>query len=274
MTGSYAVRPFRAFMTGDRPPPPREPVPPPPEPPPDTVGPLVAGEPPQRHERRMTGGRAVALVFAVIAGIGSLAVLAAGISALVVDRIQRDSDGFLTTGSVRLESGEYAIVGPALDIDTDAPDWVQAEDVLGDVQLRFDAGDRDVFAGLARESDAAEYLAGLGYDEVSRIDGDTADYSAHDGGAPDTIPAEQQFWADSVSGSGDQTLTFAPRDGRWVVVVMNADGSQGVDVTARVAAELPLLPWVAVALIVIGVFGAGITILLFWLALRRDRQLV
>lgn len=227
---------------------------------------------PERPRRRMTAGRVAALVLGVIVGIGSLALLAAGVTGLVVDATQRDSGDYLATDQVRLETGSYAIVGSALDIDTDAPDWLQADDVLGEVQLRYDAGDRDVFVGLARESDAAEYLAGLGYDEVTRIgDDDEVDYVAHDGGAPATAPADQQFWAASVSGSGDQELTFEPRDGRWVVVAMNADGSPGVDVTARIAAELPVLTWVAVGLVVVGVFGLGVTVLLFYLALRRDR---
>jgi hypothetical protein len=231
---------------------------------------------PQRPPRRMTAGRVVALVLGVVVGIGSLAALAAGISGLVIDQTQRDSGDFLTTGSVQMETGSYAIVGSALDIDTDAPDWLQADDLLGEVQLRVDGGDRDVFVGLARESDAAGYLAGLGYDEVTEISGDgdggEVDYVAHSGGAPQTTPAEQRFWAVEASGTGDQTLTFEPRDGRWVVVAMNADGSQGVDVTARAAAELPVLTWVAVAVTAAGVFGLGLTALLFYLALRRDRR--
>jgi hypothetical protein len=229
--------------------------------------------PEERPRRRMAAGRVIALILAVIVGIGSLAVLAAGITALVVDRTQRDGDGYLTTEWVRLQTDSYALVGPALDVDTDAPDWLQADDVLGEVQLRFDGdGGGDVFVGLARESDAAGYLSGLGYDEVTRVAGDDdVDYTAHDGGAPDTVPAEQQFWAVSASGTGEQSLIFEPQDGRWVVVAMNADGSAGVDVDARVAAELPALPWVAVGLIVAGVIGLGVTALLFYVALRRDR---
>lgn len=242
-------------------------------PPAGTAPPGDAAPPQERPRRRMTAGRVIALILAVVAGIGSLAVLGAGITALVVDQTQRDGDGYLTTERVRLHTDSYALVGPALDIDTDAPDWLQADDILGEVQLRFDSGDGgDLFVGLARESDAADYLSGLGYDEVTRVAGDDdVDYTAHDGSAPETVPAEQQFWAVSASGTGEQSLTFEAQDGRWVVVAMNADGGAGVDVTARVAAELPALPWVAFGLIVTGIFGLGIAALLFYVALRRDR---
>lgn len=267
MAGVLSIRTFTVLMSTDRPPADAGAVPPVG----GDAGPPTAA-PEERPGRRMTAGRIIALVLAVIVGIGSLALLAAGITGLVVDQTQRDGDGYLTTERVQLRTDSYAILGPALDIDTGAPDWVQADDVLGEVQLRVDAGDSDVFVGLARESDAAEYLAGLGYDEITRVTGDDdVDYTAHPGEAPSTTPAEQQFWAVSASGSGDQALTFEPRDGRWVVVVMNADGGAGVDVEARVAAELPMLTWVSVGLVAAGVFGLAVTALLFYVALRRPR---
>lgn len=96
-------------------------------------------------------------------------------------------------------------------------------------------------------------------------------YAAHNGGAPATDPAAQDFWVASAGGTGDQTLTFDPRDGSWVVVAMNADATAGVDLTARVAAELPVLPWVALIVIGAGAVGLLVAALLIYLAVRRDR---
>ena len=42
-------------------------------------------------------------------------------------------------------------------------------------------------------------------------------------------PATQRFWDASVQGDGAQALAWDVEDGDWSVVVMNADGSPGVD---------------------------------------------
>jgi hypothetical protein len=45
----------------------------------------------------------------------------------------------------------------------------------------------------------------------------------------------------SAHGTGSQTLTWKVRSGGWSVVVMNADGSRGVDAGVSVAADVPIL---------------------------------
>ncbi|WP_157987853.1 hypothetical protein [Jiangella endophytica] len=239
------------------------------------AGTVPSAEPPSPPPARPKGAaRVVALVLGSLIGLGSLGLVAAGVAGLVVDQTQRDADGYLSSAAVHVASQEFAVVATGLDVDTDAPGWLQEEDIVGQVRLRYDAGAGDVFVGVAPASDAGAYLDGLGYDEITRIEGDDAGYAAHAGGAPASDPAAQDFWTASASGTGQQTLTFQPHDGQWVVVAMNADGTAGVDLTARAAAELPVLPWVA--LIAIGAGGLGLLVaaLLVYLALRRDRTRV
>jgi hypothetical protein len=50
-------------------------------------------------------------------------------------------------------------------------------------------------------------------------------------------------------GPGTQTLTWAVQSGDWMVVAMNADGSQPVSVQVNVAATLPALPWIVTGLL-------------------------
>jgi hypothetical protein len=59
-----------------------------------------------------------------------------------------------------------------------------------------------------------------------------------------------------TSGSGIQTLTWQVPDGEWTVVVMNDDGSPGVDVRVEAGATVPVLGWIAA-----GVFAAGVFLL-------------
>jgi len=62
-----------------------------------------------------------------------------------------------------------------------------------------------------------------------------------------------------VHGAGTQTLNWDVKDGNWSVVVMNADGSKGVNTRVSAGASLPwldeleLAAWISAALL--GVLG-------------------
>jgi hypothetical protein len=74
-----------------------------------------------------------------------------------------------------------------------------------------------------------------------------------------------------VHGTGTQRLDWDVKDGSWSVVVMNADGSRGVDTTISAGAKVPFLGplgWVSA--------GGGIVLLLaagglLYLGLRAPR---
>ena len=55
------------------------------------------------------------------------------------------------------------------------------------------------------------------------------------------LPADQDFWAASAHGAGTQTVAWDLEDGDWSIVVMNADGSRGVDTDISAAAKVPFL---------------------------------
>jgi hypothetical protein len=73
---------------------------------------------------------------------------------------------------------------------------------------------------------------------------------------PDTRPADQDFWVATSQGTSAR-LDWEIDAGRWSAVVMNADGSAGVD--AVVQAQVPAAP-VRLAGAIVGVVGLGIGI--------------
>lgn len=217
-----------------------------------------------------SAGRVTALVIGSIVALVSLGMLASGLAALFIDQTQRDSAGFVSTGSVELESNGYAIVAAGLRVDTQVPGWLQVSDVLGDIRLQAESVDGSpLFVGVAREQDVAAYVDAIGHDEVNRVSGDEVTYRPHPGQAPPSAPTDQDIWTEWTAGPGLQTLTVEPESGRWVAVGMNADGSAEVHVTASVAAELPVLPRAAVTLLIAGAAGLLISAVPIFLAVRR-----
>ena len=208
------------------------------------------------------------LVVGSIAAVLAFALLAGGGAAVVVDRTQRDDDGFLMSPTEDFSTATYAIASESADVDLDGPDWA-TKDLLGTVRIRSES-DRPVFVGIAREADVAEYLGGVEHAVVTEI-GREPRYSERQGGAPEGPPADQTFWAASATGAGEQTLEWEPEDGSWNAVVMNADGSRGVAADLSIGAELDPLIWIGVGLLVGGGLLAAAAALAITAGIRRDR---
>jgi len=218
--------------------------------------------------QKLTGGRLAAIVAGgVIASLATL-VLLAGAGFQWLDN-QKDADGYYTTSSERFSTGTYALTSENLDIDDGAP-GVNA-------RLKVSSEDgRPVFVGVARTRDVDTYLRGTAHASVSDFDVDPfdADYSTVPGSMKPAAPGTQGFWAAKAQGVGEQTLDWDVDKGNWSVVVMNADGSAGVNTHISAGADLPFVGGIATGLIVGGLAGIafGGSLLAFGLIRpRRDR---
>jgi hypothetical protein len=234
-----------------------------------TAAPSPASEAVETVPRAGRGAGGVALLVAgSIAALLAFALLAGGCAAVVLDRTQRDDDGFLMSPTEDFSTATYAIASENADVDLDGPDWATT-DLLGTVRIRSES-ERPVFVGIAREADVAEYLDGVEHAVVTEID-EEPEYSERRGGAPEARPADQTFWAASATGAGEQTLEWEPEDGSWNVVVMNADGSRGVAAELSIGGELDPLIWIGVGLLVGGALLAAAAALAITAGIRRRR---
>ncbi len=233
---------------------------------PPSAAQTVAAEPAPRP--RGGAGRVVLIVVGVITALLSLGLLAGGTALVVVDQTQRDDDGFLMSPSEDFSTATYAIVSESADVDFGGSESA-ARAILGDVRIRSES-DRDVFVGIARDTDVEEYLNGVEHSVVTDI-GEEPEYSQRPGGAPGSPPASQEFWVASTSGSGEQTLEWEPEDGSWSAVVMNADGSRGVAAELSIGAELDAALWVGIVVLVVGALLAALAALAITAGARRGR---
>ena len=217
-------------------------------------------------------GRSIALVVTgALASLFAAGLLAIGGLALWGDS-KKDSDGYLSTDTHRFESGTRALATENLDVDLDTGDWVMDTGDLGKVRLQVDSrDDKPVFVGIARSSDVDDYLQGVAHSTLSDIDSSPfeASYDDHSGNRSPAAPADSTIWAASEQGSGKQTLNWEIEDGDWSVVVMNADGSAGVDTDVSTGASVPFLDDIGWSALGSGGFALIVGIALLVAGVRR-----
>jgi hypothetical protein len=220
-------------------------------------------------------GFSIASALAAVLAIGFLAVG----GALLYAEAEKDDDGYYTTSSERFHSGSYAIASGNLDLDLDGAEELIEETGFGRVRLQAEAnGDEPVFVGIARTADVDRYLRGTAHTTVTDLDGGAfgADfdptYRDAAGDRRPAAPAERDIWAASTSGTGEQRLDWKVEDGDWSVVVMNADGSRGVDTSLSAGAKLPYIGAIGWTSLGIGLFVAVTAAALLVLGVRGPRR--
>ena len=220
--------------------------------------PIGQQPPPQRrgwdfvHVAGAVGGGIVAL-------IGVLMALA-GIAIIVLHASARDDDGFYTSGTEELKSPGYAIATENLDLGNTSDEV--PNDLLGTVRVRGEStATEPVFIAIGPRDDVDAYLSGVEHSVLTDVD--DPEYREVSGGAPDSKPSKQPFWAAQAEGPGEQVMEWDVEGGDWSVVFMNADGSSDVALDAGVGIQIEWLIWVGIGLAIFGIAltGGGIALI-------------
>ena len=259
MTDVYP--PFRLDLGGDEPDAARWSLGPQGFPDPATPQPSTAGPTPTTGSTpasTWSAGRIVSVIVSsclllLAAGLGT-----AGTAVLVADR-QLRQDGYLMSGEHRVSSAGYALTSDTLRLDRGSPSDAVPERFLGRVRVTVTpAAGTAVFVGIAAATDAARYLRGVEHTTVTELRPTTEGgprYRESTGGAPTQPPGQVDIWAASAAGPGPRSIDWAPRDGDWVMVVMNADGSRPVRADVSAGAQLPALSIAARVVLVLATLG-------------------
>ena len=227
---------------------------------------IVTAPPPSPAATGWTTGRVISVVAGAVLALVGACLLATGGLFAWADGNERDRDGFLTSRTERLSTASYAVTAEEIELaglhdrvtDRTLQDWA------GRIRIRATArGDAPLFVGIARETDVDRFLTNTAHSEVQSVG--PIEYRNRGGKGSPGRPGGATFWAASVSGAGEQVLDWKPADGRWAVVMMNADGSRGVAADVSVGAEVGFLIWLAVGLLVAGVvlMGSGAALIAF-----------
>jgi hypothetical protein len=216
-------------------------------------------------------GRILGVVFGILLLLPGLGLVVGGGVLLWADQANR-TDGFVFSDTDDFTTEGYALVSERIDLATGA-DWFPISAALGTARAEVTAIDPDaeIFVGIAPAADGSAYLADVERSVIDDLGTVAVDEVFVPGGAPSGPPTEQDFWVAEASGTGTQRLDWEPTEGDWLFVVMNADGSAGVAMDARVGATVPALGGLAWVLLGIGLFMVLVGTLLLVLAIRRRR---
>jgi hypothetical protein len=213
---------------------------------------------------------------AVTALIATALVL--GGSLALYGEIEKDDDGSLTTDAQRFSADTRALATENLDVDLGEGDWVVRPDDLGKVRLEAESRDgKELFVGIASTSDVERYLGGVPHTAVRDVeagpfDSFDADYTRHPGHGRPASPEHADIWVASNQGAGTQNVDWEIEDGDWSVVVMNADGSLGVDADVSAGADIPFLNELGWTALGSGSFALALGIGLIVLGVRRPND--
>ncbi|HXZ94869.1 MAG TPA: DUF4389 domain-containing protein, partial [Dehalococcoidia bacterium] len=176
----------------------------------------------------MSAGKIVLLVFGAIILLISLAMITGGGALIWLDKAHSGSEGFITTNTIHLDRASYAITTRPSDVDLESGWFGDGHHIVTiKVQASNENPSKQIFIGIADETDVQTYLSGVNYDEIKKfgILPFRVYYTNHPGNYTPAPPTSQTFWVVSEHGSGTQTLEWELQTGKWVLVLMNADGS-------------------------------------------------
>jgi hypothetical protein len=237
---------------------------------------MAATEPAPQPTRPWTGARTAAVVAAAFGLLAGAAMLLCALALIVAQVVLRDDDGFYSTPTEPFTTTSHALTAEGVglwNVGGGGGGWL-AERLTDRVRVEVSGtGDEAMFVGIAAERDLDSWLAGVAHDEVTDVRFGPFSFDAHrrEGSRAPGRPGDQDFWAASASGAGRQTIHWEPGDGRWGLVVMNADGGRPVAADVSVGVKTGLALGIGLGLLGGGLLLVSAAGVALWLSLRERR---
>jgi hypothetical protein len=181
-----------------------------------------------------------AITFGVLAVLVGAALFWGATTVLVGDR---DAEGFYMSESYAFEVPTRAIVSADVRALTDVPaGFTSGIADPGELRIRSTtASPEGLFIGIATTVDADHYLGKVPLHEVTALDFDGSsiaevEFEAQQATGVPAPPGDSAIWVAWTASDQSQTLDWEIEPGDWTAVVMNSDGSFGIDADLAVGA--------------------------------------
>lgn len=213
--------------------------------------------------------RLILIVLAILSGIVGLGLLIAGVVLLAL---------FGTSGRAFTDTGQFSSPLAALVSEPEVVFEEGTPSAAGDLATVLVEGesrnDKAIFIGIGRTGDVDRYLAEVARDLILDVDYgpfrlDTAPQEGSEQAEP---PTSQTFWVAQTSGEGRQELSWDIQSGSFRLVVMNADGSSGIDVEGRAGLSLSFIFPLSLTFTILGGVLVVLAVVLLVLGIRSRRQ--
>lgn len=224
------------------------------------------------------------VLIAVIILITSFGLIMGGTSLRSIQELMTDEEGFITSKTQKMLVSSYAIVVEDMDFDIDPVAWRWFERSGGFIEFKITTESNDqekeVFVGVARRQDIQNYLDPVRYHTIQDLDFGlenfddgmlTTSYKLHPGVAPMVPPTVHSFWIVHGSDASSQTLTWEPEAGVYYLVMMNADGSEGIDADMKIGVRVPFFGSIGDILLGVGVVFGAIGVLMLYFTIKRNQ---
>jgi hypothetical protein len=214
------------------------------------------------------GKRKKTLLFA-----GSVLLLILGITAILGGatvlylNAQTDAEGYTISPVYQVRSSASAFVLWVAPLRTGTFGWL-GEDNIAQTKWVIKAADggKEVFAGWVTSADVATYVTHFGYETAdpewdwyvhayyAKID--VPSTKIVNQGNPARPPSAEGFWIQSATTSDQASIYWDPTweqsEGMKVIMLMNADGSSGINADLQLGFKVPILTWLPYLLIPLG----------------------
>jgi len=230
----------------------------------------------RRADSGLGAGKIILIVLGAVSLLFGLALAAGGGVVLFAQSAFRDAQGFFVSGPHTFTSDGYAVTSQRLDLGVNPERGAFQIGGIFTLRLRVvGQSTKPVFVGVGPSGDVDAYLARSAHDEVTdvRMRPFRATYRPAPGAAPPGSPGSQRFWARTATGTGEQTLTWQPRSGRWTLVLMNADGSRDVAARMSIGVRVRFLTWIAIGLLIAALLAFIAGGLMLYFGVRAPKRL-
>ena len=227
----------------------------------------------------MSRGRRIFLVIGIILALAAAGLIVFCVAMFWANSTYTNNEGYHVTETLSFEEDSYAVAVNRGDIHLTAA-WLWDWGNLVDFKIEASNIDTDkpIFIGFAGKDDFVAYFNGVPYKYITDLSirpCEVESVSIPGNSRPvippasiDDKPPYEKFWEASINGAGIQTLECELEAEDYVLVLMNADGSAGVDMTVEVGAKASLILGTAVAFLVAAIVTVILAAVMFNYAAR------
>ena len=176
-----------------------------------------------------------------------------------------------------ISSGQHPVSTTTSALVTEQGDFgAHSADILGHpaVKISVTGSAKPVFVGVGPAAAVDRYLAGAAVETVTDFELRPFDLTTtrREGTVRLAPPVEQSFWVAKSVGSTSAATDWKVRDGSYRIVLMNADGSAGVDVESRFGLGVPHLAAIGATVLAGGLLFVVVGVALLLAGLRTRSQ--